>query len=193
MKLRESGMPEEPYWESLFNVKLILDRLEITARLRDVAEFGCGYGTFALSAARKIQGTLHGFDIEPAMIEECVRRAREAGIHNVQFHLRDFVDDGTGLAPDSVDYTMLFNILHAEQPLPLLREAWRILRPGGRVAVIHWNYDPTTPRGPSMEIRPRPDDCRRWMEEAAFIIEGGIIDLPPYHYGLLGRKERDNP
>ena len=84
---------------------------------------------------------------------------------------------------------MLFNILHAEQPLLLLHEAWRILKPGGRVAVIHWNYDPTTPRGPSMDIRPHPEDCLHWTEEAGFVVEEGVIDLPPYHYGLIGRKK----
>jgi hypothetical protein len=42
MKLRESGMPEEAYWETLFDVPLILDRLWIDARLKSVAELGCG-------------------------------------------------------------------------------------------------------------------------------------------------------
>jgi hypothetical protein len=32
-----------------------------------------------------------------------------------------------------------------------------ILAGGGHVAVIHWNYDPQTPRGPPMAIRPRPE------------------------------------
>jgi hypothetical protein len=56
------------------------------------------------------------------------------------------------------------------------------------VGVIHWNYDPNTPRGPSLAIRPRPADCRRWIEEAGFVLVNDIIDLPPYHYGLCGRK-----
>ena len=56
---------------------------------------------------------------------------------------------GAGLPGESVDYAMLFNILHAEDPQVLLCEARRILRPAGRVAVMHWNHDPNTPRGPS--------------------------------------------
>ena len=51
MKLRESGMPEEVYWETLFDVGLILDRLGIDARLRNVIEMGCGYGTFTIPVA----------------------------------------------------------------------------------------------------------------------------------------------
>jgi len=192
MKTRESGMPEEEMWRSLFDPEAILTALGLTREVRDAVDFGCGYGTFAIPAARRIKGTLHGFDIEPAMIEECERRAREYNLRNTRFHLCDFAAEGTALPADSVDYAMLFNILHAEEPLPLLREAWRILAPGGRVAVIHWNYDPATPRGPSMDIRPRPDDCRGWLDQAGFAVIGGVIDLPPYHYGLLARKPPHN-
>jgi len=188
MKTRDSGMPDEELWRSFFDPEFILTAMGLTGDVRDTVDFGCGHGTFALPAAKRIRGTLHGFDIDPEMIEECTRRARQEDIHNVRFYLRDFIVEGTGLEPESVDYVMLFNILHAEKPLPLLHEAWRILAPGGRVAVIHWNYDPGTPRGPAMSIRPRPADCRRWIEEAGFVSENGIIDLPPHHYGLCGRK-----
>jgi len=58
MKLQESGMPAEVYWESLLNVPLILDRLEIDAQLIDLVELGCGYGTFSLPVARRISGVL---------------------------------------------------------------------------------------------------------------------------------------
>ena len=83
---------------------------------------------------------------------------------------------------------MLFNILHAEDPVGLLRETWRILQSGGKVGVIHWNYDPTTPRGPSMEIRPRPEQTQKWLEQAGFSLVEHQIDLPPYHYGVVGLK-----
>lgn len=188
MKTRDSGMPDDELWCSFFDPETILTALGLAGDVRDVVDFGCGYGTFAIPAAKRIRGTLHGFDIEPEMIEECERRARREDIRNARFYLRDFVAEGTGLEPQSMDYVMLFNILHAENPLQLLNEAWRILAPGGRVAVIHWNYDPTTPRGPEMSIRPRPADCRRWMKEAGFVIQKGIVDLRPYHYGLCGRK-----
>jgi hypothetical protein len=88
-----------------------------------------------------------------------------------------------------VEAALLFNILHLEEPMTLMREAFRILIPGGRLAVIHWNYDPATPRGPSMDIRPRPEQCIEWGKKAGFIFEeSGRFDLKPYHYGLLFRK-----
>jgi ubiquinone/menaquinone biosynthesis C-methylase UbiE len=84
---------------------------------------------------------------------------------------------------------MLFNILHAEWPTLLLAEAFRVLAPRGTLAVIHWNYDATTPRGPSMDIRPRPEQCQGWAEQAGFrLLDPGIVPLPPYHYGMALRR-----
>ena len=189
MKVRESGMPPVEMWHTFFDPDRILAAMEVTSAVRDAVDFGCGYGTFAIPAAKRIRGTLHGFDIDPAMIEATAQRAREEQIRNVRLYARDFATDGTGLDAASVDYVMLFNILHAEDPLRLLREARRILASGGHVGVIHWNYDPKTPRGPAMEIRPRPQDCLRWTQEAGFRTVKDHIDLPPYHYGILARKE----
>ena len=189
MKVRESGMPEAAYWASLFNVPLILDALGIDGGVIDAVEFGCGHGTFAVPAARRICGCLHAFDIEADMIAATRALAEREGCGNVRLHLRDFVADGTGLPPTSVDYVMLFNLLHAEDPQRLLAEAWRILAPGGRLGVIHWNHDPATPRGPPMEIRPRPEDCRLWIAEAGFVLETPHVELPSHHYGIRARKE----
>jgi SAM-dependent methyltransferase len=153
-----------------------------------VVEFGCGYGTFTVAAAARTRGTLFALDLEPDMIAATERKVRAASLTNVRLLMRDFVAEGTGLPDDSADYAMLFNILHAENPVGLLREAWHVLRPGGKVGVIHWNYDPGTPRGPDMSIRPRPEQCQAWVRQAGFDLVGSLIPLPPYHYGLVGRK-----
>src|ERR1035438_7134008 len=89
MKLRESGMPEEAYWETLFDVPLILDRLEIDAGLKNAVELGCGYGTFTNPVARRISGVLTTFDIDEAMIERTRQRAAAAGIWNVLYVVGD--------------------------------------------------------------------------------------------------------
>jgi hypothetical protein len=83
-----------------------------------------------------------------------------------------------------VDYAMLFNILHLENPAVLIGEARRILRTNGKLGIIHWNYDPSTPRGPSMEIRPKPEDCVTWAEKEGFH-SPQRYDFKPYHYGIV--------
>ncbi len=186
MKTRDSGMPDESMWATFFSPHEALVRLGLTQACGDVADFGCGYGTFAIPAARMVRGVVHALDIEPAMVEATARKAAEAGLGNVRATLRDFVAQGMGLPDASVDYAMLFNILHCEAPLQLLGEARRVLRPGGRLGVMHWNPDPATPRGPALAIRPRPEQCRAWAERVGFALLGdGRVDLPPYHFGLV--------
>lgn len=192
MKTRESGMPDEEMWEGFFSSMATLEKLGLSPEVRNLVDFGCGYGTFALAAARVISGVVHAIDIEPGMVATTRSRAETEGLRNIKAVLRDFVGEGTGLPDQSVDYAMLFNILHAEGPGLLLNEAFRILRPGGLLAVIHWNFDPTTPRGPSMDIRPKPEQCRAWAKEAGFYLQQpGLIDFPPYHYGLVFERPKE--
>ncbi len=181
-------MPDEDMWASFFDADRILTQLGFDDPKADVVEFGCGYGTFTVAAAARPRGTVVALDIEPTMIEATQCKAQDRGLDNVRCLLRDFVRAGTGLPDNSASYAMLFNILHAENPLGLLREARRVLHPSGEVAVIHWNYDATTPRGPDLTIRPRPEQCQAWTREAGFDLTLPLIALPPYHYGLVGRK-----
>lgn len=108
MKLLESGMPEESCWETLFDVELILDWLGIGHRLRDVAELGCGYGTFTIPVARRIAGVLWTFDIEPAMVARTRKRAADAKAANILCECRDLVANGFGVADESLDAYFLF-------------------------------------------------------------------------------------
>ncbi len=190
LKIRESGMPEQDYWESLFDVPLILERMGITQEIGCLVEFGCGYGTFTLPSAKVISGKLTAFDIDDQMVETIHTRAEHSQQKNIIAIKRDFIAEGTGIADNSVDYVMVFNILHHFAPLEILNETYRILKPCGRAGLVHWNYDPQTPRGPSMDIRPKPEEMRTWALNAGFqLVNDGIINLPPYHYGFIGCKE----
>jgi len=186
-------MPEEKIWDSFFDSASLLSKLQLTSSCKDAVEFGCGYGTFTITAARIITGRVFAMDIEQEMLDSTQEAASQSRITNIKCILRDFVKEGTGLPDNSVDYAMVFNILHYEQPVNLLEEVFRVLTNGGIAGIIHWNYDPGTPRGPEMNIRPRPEQCRQWAEKTGLKMTGdGIIDLPPYHYGMALRKKIAN-
>jgi SAM-dependent methyltransferase len=176
MRIRDSGMPDEAYWESLFDVPLILSRLGI-AQFHDVAELGCGYGTFSIPVARAIGGTLYTFDVERSMLARTAERGRGLRIDS---QLRDIMSEGFGVRVDAV---LLFNILHCEEPVRLLQHAADALKPGGEVLVIHWRHDIATPRGPAANIRPNPSQIAGWAADAG-LSASQVIDLPPWHYGL---------
>jgi len=188
MKGRESGMPPKEIWEKFFNPAEILAVMGMDDCVVDAVEFGCGYGTFTIPAAKIICGTIYALDIEEEMVSATKKEAEKEGLKNVNTILRDFMAEGTGLEAENVDYVMLFNILHIDNPEIMLREAWRILKPNGKLGIIHWNYDPSTPRGPSMDTRLKPEQCFQLAKEAGFS-HPRQHDLKPYHYGIMMRKE----
>lgn len=186
VKLRDSSMPEEKYWETLFDVPGVMEGLGIDSRLRDVVELGCGFGTFSIPIARRIAGRLFAFDIDPLMIARTKERTKSARLTNVVLQQRDVMESGFGLPAGSVDAALLFNILHCESPERLLQHASQVVRVGGRVLVIHWRYDGRTPRGPDLSIRPRPEQIMAWAQATGELCaDAGAITLPPWHYGLI--------
>jgi SAM-dependent methyltransferase len=178
MKIRDSEMPDETYWETLFDVPLILSRLGI-GRYHDVAELGCGYGTFTIPIAEAISGTLYTFDVDLPMIARTNERAGEL---RIVCEYRDVMDAGFGV---QVDAALLFNILHCERPIDLLVHA---AKAAPNVLVIHWKYG-ETPRGPDLSIRPRPEQIIEWAQAAGLEPVTEVIDLPPWHYGLTFRPQ----
>lgn len=188
MKGRESGMPQEALWSGFFDVKPALDVLMGKGLLDgNVIEFGCGYGTFTLPVAMRTRGFVTALDIEPQMVALVSQRAAECGLDNVRAEVRDFVANGTGVPDGSQRQAMIFNLLHLEDPVALLREARRTLQYGGTLAVMHWRSDIATPRGPSLAIRPSPEQCRAWIESAGFkqVSQVELEPACPFHFGLV--------
>jgi SAM-dependent methyltransferase len=191
MKARESGMPEEAYWESFFDADALMEILFRASGLPGhLVEFGCGYGTFTVPAACRTQDVVTALDIEPLMVERTRQKAAALGLTSVKAEVRDFVTHGSDLTGGSQDHALIFNLLHLEQPVALLQEARRVLHDRGVLFVMHWRSDMPTPRGPSLEIRPRPEQCQTWLEEAGFrdIEPVDLQSCCPYHFGLLVRR-----
>ncbi len=178
-------MPEQAYWETLFDVEGVLDCFSLGPSTGAVAELGCGYGTFTLEVAKRTGALVHAFDIDPAMVEVTRRRASQQGLSTVLVAQRDVFADGFGLPDASCGAALLFNILHGEAPVEMLREAARVVVAGGTVAVIHWRSDIDTPRGPSPEIRPGPEQILAWAQAVPELcVETPPVLLPPWHFGV---------
>lgn len=191
MKYRESGMPSEQMWDTFFNPQRILNLMDIDKSVNTLLDIGCGYGTFLIPAANLVSGTVVGIDIESEMIDACKIKIREQDIANIDLICGDISTENTVIKldkyKDAIDYVTLFNILHCEQPLYLLKNAYDIVNSNGKIGVIHWKYE-NTPRGPSMGIRPTSEMIIDWAAKAGLFLEK-YVELPPYHFGLVFIKK----
>jgi SAM-dependent methyltransferase len=172
MRVRDSGMPDEEYWESLLDVAQTLHKFEVS-RYHDVAEMGCGYGTFTVPLSRMIQGQVYAYDMDPNMVARTAQRTMGLSVH---CELRDVVELGFGVQVDAV---LLFNILHCENPIELLRLS---ADAADEILVTHWR-NASTPRGPDLTIRPTPEQVSQWADEVGLSV-AAQFDLAPWHYGM---------
>jgi len=181
-------MPTEDIWSDFFNVDLILSELHINSKISDLVGIGCGYGTFTIPSAKIIKGIVYTFDIEKEMLDIVKQKLASEHVHNVNPDQRDVLTQTTGLADNSIDYVMLFNILHHDSPIDFINEAYRILKPDGKLGILHWRSDISTPRGPDLSIRPKPDQILQWIDKSKFRIDKEPVVIEPYHYGLVISK-----
>mgnify|MGYP005835262315 CR=1 FL=1 len=99
-----------------------------------IADLGAGEGTIAQLLAQRAERVI-AVDNSPKMVEFGADLARRHGLENLEFRLGDLEDLPVESA--SVDVAFFSQSLHhAPHPERALAEAYRILRPGGRAAVL---------------------------------------------------------
>lgn len=103
---------------------------------QDVLDLGSGGGLDVLLSARRVApgGTAYGVDMTPEMLELARRHQAEAGVENASF-LHGTIED-VPLPDRSVDVVISNCVVNLSPDKPAVaREAHRVLRPGGRLAI----------------------------------------------------------
>ena len=101
-----------------------------------VVDLGSGAGMDSFLAARQVgpTGRVIGVDMTPAMIEKARENARKTGLTNVEFregHIEDLPLEDASV--DAILSNCVINLSPDKERV--YREAYRVLRPGGRIMV----------------------------------------------------------
>ena len=146
-----------------------------------VVDLGCGWGTFGFALAERVAEVV-GVDFSERSIDFCRRRLGTAPHANLRFVCADA--GATGLPESAYDLVLaadLFEHLYPDDSARVAREAFRLLRPGGRFAT--W----TPHRGHVLEVLKNRNivlkrdvthvdyksmaDMKRLLSDAGFTIE----------------------
>src|SRR5207302_3754261 len=99
-----------------------------------IADLGAGEGTIAQLMAQRARKVI-AIDNSEKMVEFGEELARKHGIANLEYRLGDLED--VPIRTGTVDLAFLSQALHhAVHPERAIAEAWRILKKGGRIAIL---------------------------------------------------------
>lgn len=131
------------------------------------ADIGCGIGYFTIPAAKIIgDNSAYALDTSPEMLAEVVQRSEAAGLNNIKTVKTEELDL---LIPDeAVSFALLVNVIHEiVDKNQFLEETSRILKPGGKLAIVDWEKAQTE-MGPPIDHRIAKDDVIAMLEEIGF-------------------------
>jgi len=99
-----------------------------------IADLGAGEGTLSLMLAERAKQVI-AIDSSSKMVEYGADLAQRGGITNLEYRQGDM--EALPIETNAVDLVLMHQVLHhALHPQQALREAYRILRPGGRLVML---------------------------------------------------------
>lgn len=190
-----TSMPDRNWWSALWPDPEGVLRLVGIEPHMTVLDLCCGDGYFTAPLARLVGGKVHALDLDSAMIKRAKHEVASQGASVRQWICADALDMANHLG-DPVDLVLMANTFDGVPDQTRLGvEVSKVLSPEGAFAVVNWHSLPrekTTvlgqPRGPATERRMSPQAVASAIEPAGFQI-ARIVELPPYHYGVVFRSD----
>ncbi|MEK7617718.1 MAG: class I SAM-dependent methyltransferase [Patescibacteria group bacterium] len=155
-----------------------------------VADLGCGNGFYVLPAAQLAgpEGEVIAVDVQESKLAATVSIANQYGYRNIKVVRADLAKPLLEIPPASCDMVILSNIMHeiGQGREMLLKNAYRILKTGGKIAVIEWKRE-LSPIGPPINNRLDQQAAEMVLMKAGFR-KGKDLEADGYHYAVLFLK-----
>jgi ArsR family transcriptional regulator len=161
----------------------------------EIADLGAGEGTFSQLLARRAKRVI-AIDNAPKMVEYGADLARRHGVTNLEYRLGDI--EAVPIEDGSMDLAFFSQALHhAQHPQKAVGEAWRILKPGGRIVVLdllRHGFEDAREMYADLWLGFSEVDVRRFLEQAGFrSIETSVVhreEAAPHFETLLAVGEK---
>ncbi len=104
-----------------------------------VLDVCCGTGASAIPAAKCVgsTGAVLGIDLCERLLDLARTKAQNQGLENIEFQTGDF--ENLGYESESFDgIVCVFGIFFVPDMAAAIRELWRMVRPGGKLAITSW-------------------------------------------------------
>jgi ubiquinone/menaquinone biosynthesis C-methylase UbiE/biotin operon repressor len=160
-----------------------------------IADLGAGEGTISQLMAQRAKKVI-AIDNSEKMVEFGSELAKKHGIRNLEYRLGELED--VPIRSATVDVAFLSQALHhARHPERALAEAWRILKPGGQVAILDLNrhhFEEAREIYADLWLGFTELEIERYLKGAGFRnVETAIVHReqePPYLETVLATGER---
>jgi ubiquinone/menaquinone biosynthesis C-methylase UbiE len=176
--------------DKLMNVEEILHRVNLSEGMK-MADFGCGSsGHFVFPASRIVgkNGKIFAVDILKNSLENIKRRSYSENIHNIETVWSNIeIFNGSKLESGSMDVVIIINALYqSRHRSSVIREAGRILKKGGSLAILEWKKI-SLPFGPKVDERVDKRQIIQVAQKLGLSLEEEFLS-GNFHYGLIFQK-----
>ncbi len=155
-----------------------------------VADFGAGSGFLTRAAAVFVpKGSVFAIEIHREIVTRLARDMEEAHLTNVHPLWGDIeLPGGTRLDNESVNFVIISNVLfHLDDKIVCVKEAFRILKPGGRLLLVDWS-ESFGGIGPAPQAVVTKQMAEELCARAGFTKLSDALPGGDHHYALLFKK-----
>ena len=172
---RLKDIPPDYVWD-----KLSMEKTEI------LVEIGAGTAFFSIAFIQHAKHSkIYACDVSDVMIKWLNENVVQKFPNIIPVKTEEH---SISLGDEIADLVFMISLHHElDNPTQTVKEAYRILRPGGKIFIIDWEKKDMA-EGPPMQIRCLPEQVKEQLVNSGFIHVNIFSELPK-HFLLVGEKD----